>query len=277
MSALAHPFRRLPYALAASGLGVMVLLALAGGLIAPHDPVAIDIATRLKPPSAEHWLGTDQFGRDLFSRLLVGAGTSLRISFAAVALATVCGVILGAAAGYFRGLADRVISAVTEALLALPGILLALALIAVIGPSEGGVMLALGIAYTPNVARVVRGSVLSLRERPFVEASRGFGHPHLFVITRHILPNLTGVLTVLASGFLAQALLSESALSFLGLGAPPPYPSWGGILADGQAFMGDAPWLSVFPGLAIALTLLCVNLVGDALRDAFDPRGVRRP
>lgn len=265
-------FRRPVRLIAAGALVLIVLIAAVGGLVAPYDPIALNIDARLLPPSPAHWLGSDHFGRDLFSRMLVGAGASIRVSLIAVGLACVGGIALGAAAGYFGGILDRIVSGLTEGFLAMPGILLALALIAVIGASENGVITALAIAFTPHVARVVRGSVLSLKERPYVEAARAFGHPPLYIIARHILPNAIGPITVLASSYFAQALLSESALSFLGLGVPPPHPSWGGILAESQGFMADAPWLSIFPGAAIAVTLLCINLTGDALRDHFDPR-----
>jgi len=260
------------YKFSVVGLGLIIVSAVIGSVYTPYDPLALSIDTRLEPPSWAHWMGTDHFGRDLLSRLLVGAGVSLRVSLATVTLALTLGVLLGTAAGYFRGITDRVISGVVDSLLAMPGILLALALIAVVGASEYGVIIALGLAYTPNVTRVVRGNVLSLRETNYVETAKLFGHPHWFIILRHIIPNVVGPLTVLASAYFAQALLSESVLSFLGLGVPPPHPSWGGILAESRQFMTDAPWISIFPGLMIVLSLLFINLTGDALRDHFDPR-----
>ena len=260
------------YTFSSIGLVFICLLASVGVIYTPFDPLALEVNARLEAPSLTHWLGTDHFGRDLFSRLLVGAGVSLRVSLATVLVALSLGIVLGTSAGYFRGVVDRVISAIVDAFLAMPGILMALALIAVVGASEAGVIIALGLAYTPNIARVVRGNVLSLREANFVEAARLFGHPHWFIIARHIVPNVIGPLTVLASSYFAQALLSESVLSFLGLGVPPPYPSWGGILAESRQFISEAPWLSIFPGLTIVWALLCINLTGDALRDYFDPR-----
>jgi peptide/nickel transport system permease protein len=255
-----------------TGLALMVFAALLGMLYTPYDPLHLDIVRRLQPPSGGHWFGTDQFGRDVLSRVLTGAAVSLRVSLATVAFAAIAGVILGALAGYFRGWVDRVIGVFVDAFLALPGILLALVLIALVGTGETGVVIALGMAYAPSIARVVRASVLSIREQAYVEAARLFGHPQWYVICRHVVPNVAGPLTVLVTGYYAQALLAESTLSFLGLGVPPPHPSWGGILAEGQAFLADAPWLSVFPGLAIVVSLLCINLVGDALRDRLDPR-----
>jgi len=267
-----HPNRRPVYWAALAGLGAVMLAAVIGVAAPPYDPVAIAPEIRLAPPSVAHWLGTDQFGRDLFSRMLAGAGVSMRVAFFSTTVATLAGVALGGVAGYFGGPLDRILSSLTEAMLALPGILLALALVAIVGASEVGVVLALGIAYTPNVARVVRGFVLSLRERPYVEMARNLGRGHVAILVGHIAPNMIGPIIVLASSYFALALLSESALSFLGLGVPPPYPSWGGILAEGQAFLADAPWLSLFPGAAITFTVLCINLIGDHLRDRFDPR-----
>lgn len=260
------------YRISACGLLALVAIAVVGAVYTPYDPLKLSVDARLQAPSLVYWLGTDHFGRDLLSRLMVGAGVSFRVALATVVVALGLGVLLGTVAGYFRGLADRVISGVIDAFLAMPGILLALALIAVVGSSESGVVIALGLAYTPNVARVVRGNVLSLRQTAFIEAARLFAQPHWYIIARHIVPNVVGPLTVLASAYFAQALLSESVLSFLGLGVPPPYPSWGGILAESRQFFSDAPWLSIFPGLAIVLSLFCINMVGDALRDALDPR-----
>ncbi|GIL39121.1 ABC transporter permease [Roseiterribacter gracilis] len=272
MSALQRLRRRPLYLAAFGGLAMLFALAVLGAIYTPYDPLRIDVAARLVAPSRAHLLGTDQFGRDLLSRLMAGAAVSLRVSLFSVVLAMSLGITLGACAGYFGGLIDRLIGTLVEALLAMPGILLALVLVALLGSSETGVVVALGLAYTPNVARVVRGHVLTLRDALFVQASFLFGHGSGWILRRHILPNLLGPLTVLASSYFAQALLSESVLSFLGLGVPPPHPSWGGILAEGRSFMHDAPFLSLFPGLAIALTLLCTNLTGDALRDAYDPR-----
>ncbi len=272
MKGFLHQLRRPAYGASAAGLTLVLVAAAVGRIYTPFDPLDLSVLERLQPPSWQHWFGTDHFGRDLLSRLLVGAWVSVSVSLAAVGLAMVLGVTLGTVAGYFRGVTDRILSGITDAFLAMPGILLALALIAVIGPSTSGVIVALGLAYTPHVARVVRGNVLSLREAHFVEVSRLFGHPAWYVIVRHVAPNVVGPLTVLGSAYFAQALLSESVLSFLGLGVPPPYPSWGGILAEGRRFVADAPWLTVFPGLAIMLALFCINLLGDALRDHLDPR-----
>ena len=272
MTLLNQAFTSPVYKASAIALAFIILTAITGLFYTPHDPLALSIDKRLLAPSLEHLMGTDHFGRDVFSRLLVGAGVSLKVSLLTIGFALFLGVVLGASAGYFGGFIDRIISGVIDAFLAMPGILLALALISVLGTSLSGVVIALGFAYTPNIARVVRGKVLSLRQSAFIEAARLFRHPHWFIIVRHIIPNVTGPITVLASSYFAQALLSESVLSFLGLGVPPPHPSWGGLLAESQKFVADAPWLSLFPGLAIVITLLSINLVGDALRDYLDPK-----
>lgn len=253
-------------------VGIAALAALAGQVATPYDPIALDFTARLAPPSWAHWLGTDQFGRDVLSRLLSAASVSMTVSLLTVALAMAIGITVGAVSGYFGGWLDRLVMTVIDAFMALPGLLLALALMAAIGPSKWGVILALGLAYAPGVTRVVRGIALSLREKEYVEASRAMGNGPLYTIVRHLIPNCIGPLTVLATAFFALAILAESALSFLGLGVPPPYPSWGGMLADARSYFGFAPWLAIFPGLAISITLLGINLVGDGLRDRFDPR-----
>ena len=265
-------FRRANASIGALLIGLALVAALIGQIGTPYDPIALDFNARLVPPSWEHWLGTDQFGRDVLSRLLSAASISVTVSVLTVALAMAIGVSVGAVSGYFGGWLDRVVMTIVDAFMALPGLLLALALMAAIGQSQWGVILALGLAYSPSVTRVVRGIALSLREKEYVEASRAMGHSDLFTILRHIIPNCIGPLTVLATAFFALAILAESALSFLGLGVPPPYPSWGGMLADARSYFTFAPWLAIFPGLAISIAVLGVNLFGDALRDRFDPR-----
>ena len=265
-------FRRANASIGALLIGLALVAALIGQIGTPYDPIALDFNARLVPPSWEHWLGTDQFGRDVLSRLLSAASISVTVSVLTVALAMAIGVSVGAVSGYFGGWLDRVVMTIVDAFMALPGLLLALALMAAIGQSQWGVILALGLAYSPSVTRVVRGIALSLREKEYVEASRAMGNSDLFTILRHIIPNCVGPLTVLATAFFALAILAESALSFLGLGVPPPYPSWGGMLADARSYFTFAPWLAIFPGLAISMAVLGVNLFGDALRDRFDPR-----
>lgn len=253
-------------------VGLLILAAMAGWLWTPFDPLRIEFRARLAPPSALHPLGADEFGRDVLSRLMRGAATSAWISLATVALAIVAGTAVGIVTGYVRGWVDRVAMTFVDALLAFPGILLALGLLAVFGAGPGGIVAALGLAYTPSVARIVRGSVLSLRERGFVEASRVMGNSELFTMVRHVMPNCIAPLTVLATSMFGWVILSESALSFLGLGVPPPAPTWGNMLASGRPFIGQAPWLAIFPGLCISVTLLGINLLGDAVRDRLDPR-----
>lgn len=251
---------------------VLVFLALLGLVWTPFDPLKIDLLARFQAPSAVHWLGTDEFGRDVFSRLLIGARTSLWISLLTVSVAVLAGTLIGMLAGYLRGWTDRLLMMFNDALLAFPGILMALGIMAIIGASKYGIVLALGIAYTPSVVRVVRGTVLSLRELEYIEASRVIGNSELYTMLRHIAPNCLAPLCVLATSMFGWALLSESALSFLGLGVPPPAATWGNMLASSRPYIASAPWLGVFPGLFICLALLAINLFGDALRDRLDPR-----
>lgn len=253
-------------------LGFIVLLALVGAVAAPYDPLVLSFENRLVPPSTDHWLGTDQFGRDTFSRVAAAAGTSLLVSALSVVFAVGIGTFLGAITGYTGGWFDRITMTVVDAFMAFPGILLALAIMAVIGPHRYGVVLALGLAYLPNVVRIVRGVVLSVREKEYIEASRAAGNSGLYTIVSHVIPACISPVTVIGTAIFGGALLTESALSFLGLGVPPPAPTWGGLLSDATLYMSVAPWLSLFPGLAISITLLGVNLFGDALRDRFDPR-----
>ena len=266
---------RYPPANALIGGGLLLLLvaiALLGLVWTPYDPLRLDLLARLKPPSAAHWLGTDEFGRDVLSRLMIGARTSLWISLLSVSVAVVAGTLIGLLAGYMRGWTDRLLMMVNDALLAFPGLLMALGIMAIIGASQYGIVLALGIAYTPSVVRVVRGSVLSLRELEFIEASRVIGNSQLYTLFRHIAPNCLAPLCVLATSMFGWALLSESALSFLGLGVPPPAATWGNMLAASRPYIASASWLGLFPGLFICLALLAINLFGDALRDRLDPR-----
>jgi peptide/nickel transport system permease protein len=266
-------FLRRPNAIAGGILlGVMLLAALMGAIYTPYDPVANDLLTRLKPPSGAHWFGTDEWGRDVFSRLLFGAGVSVSISFFTVIAAVTSGALIGVATGYFGGWFERISMAILDALLAFPSLIMALGMMTVFGPSRIGVIAALSLAYMPSVARVVRSSVLSVREKEFVEASRVMGNSEVFTMFRHVLPNCIAPIIVLATALFGWALLAESALSFLGLGVPPPASSWGGMLSDSRNFVGQAPWLALVPGISISATLLGINLFGDALRDQLDPR-----
>jgi peptide/nickel transport system permease protein len=254
-------------------VGGVVICALIGALWTPFDPLRLNIRARLAPPgTGAYWLGTDEFGRDVLSRLLAAASTSLLIGILTVGFATTFGTVIGVSTGFLRGWVDRIIMAFNDALLAFPGVLLALGLLAVFGANKYGIVFALGLAYTPSVARVVRGTVLSLREKEFVEASRVMGNSELFTMVRHVLPNCIAPLTVLATSMFGWVILAESGLSFLGLGVPPPAPTWGNMLSASRPFMAQAVWLGVLPGLCISLTLLGINLLGDALRDRLDPR-----
>lgn len=253
-------------------IALLFLVAIVQTFWMPHDPMKLNFASRLKPPSAEFLLGTDEFGRDIVSRLMMGAATSVSISLMTVGLAVLLGTAIGLISGYNRGLVDRVIMIFNDALLAFPGMLLALGLLSVFGANKYGIIIALGFAYTPSVARVVRGAVMSLREREFIRASRTMNNSELYTMLRHVLPNCLAPLIVLGTSMFGWTLLSESALSFLGLGVPPPAPTWGNMLAAGRPFIEQAAWLAIFPGVCISLTLLGVNLLGDALRDRLDPQ-----
>ena len=257
------------------GLTVIVInivVAILAPVFATHDPLSINLELMAASPSAQNWFGTDEYGRDIYSRVIYGSRISLYISLLSVFVATFIGGIIGAVTGYFGGLVDNLIMRFMDALMAFPAILLAIGILAALGPNLYNVVLALGIVYTPRFARLVRGSVLSLREKEYVEASRALGNGDLFIIFRHILPNCMAPIIVQATACLAYAILAEAALSFLGLGAPPPAPSWGNILSEARNFMMDNPMMTVFPGLAITLAVLGFNLFGDALRDVLDPR-----
>jgi peptide/nickel transport system permease protein len=253
-------------------VALLVLTVLLGFAWTPYDPIAIDLAHPLQPPSLAHWLGTDQFGRDVLSRAMIGARISAELALETVAAAVLCGTGLGLLTGYLRGWTDRAVMMICDAVLAFPPILLALALVAILGPSRRSVMLALSIAYIPVVTRVVRGAVLSIREGEYIQASVLCGDSTLYTLWRHVLPNAMAPIVVLATSLFGWVVLYESALSFLGVGVPPPAPTWGNMLADSRPYMETASWLSIVPGLCIVGTLLGVNLLGDALRDWLDPR-----
>jgi peptide/nickel transport system permease protein len=253
-------------------IGILLLIAALSLVWTPYDPLALSFRAKLAAPGPEHWLGTDEFGRDVLSRLIVGAGTSVWISLLTVTFAVCAGTAIGVLSGYIRGWFDRIVMAFNDALLAFPGILLALGLLAVVGANKYGIIVALGLAYTPSVARIVRGTVLSLREREYIAASRVMGNSEAYTMFRHIMPNCVAPLTVLATSMFGWVLLAESSLSFLGLGVPPPAPTWGNMLASGRPYINQAIWLGIFPGLCISITLLGINLLGDAVRDRLDPR-----
>ncbi len=253
-------------------LGLVVLAAVFGHDLAPYGPNDVNVLDRLQAPGVHHWFGTDELGRDVFSRVLVAARVSLQVGLVAVGIALTCGVLLGLVAGFYGGWVDDVVMRVMDMLFAFPAILLAIAILAVLGPGSVNAMIAIGIVYTPIFARITRAGVLSAREEVFVRAARSIGASDARLLRLHVLPNALAPLIVQTSLSLAFAILSEAALSFLGLGVQPPDPSWGRMLYEGRDFIQQAWWMGVFPGLAIFLTVLSFNLVGDALRDALDPR-----
>jgi peptide/nickel transport system permease protein len=250
----------------------LVIVALAAPLIARYDPNIQDTARRLEPPSKSHPLGLDDLGRDVLSRVLYGARVSLRVGFSVVLLASIIGITLGAMSGYFGGWTDTIIMRITDILLAFPGILLAIALVAVLGPSLNNVILALATIGWVGYARLVRGQVLKVREMEFVTAAKALGARSPRVIVRHVLPNVINPVIVMATLGLAGAILSEAALSFLGLGVQPPTPSWGAMLTAGRRYLGLANHLAIFPGAAIMLAVMGLNFLGDGLIDALDPK-----
>lgn len=251
---------------------VLILVALAAPLISPFDPNSQDTFRRLEPPSKQHPLGLDDLGRDVLSRILWGARVSLRVGFSVVFLASIIGITLGAIAGYFGGAVDTVVMRITDILLAFPGILLAIALVAVLGPSLNNVILALATIGWVGYARLVRGQVLKVREMEFVTAAKALGARSPRVIVRHVLPNVINPVIVMATLGLAGAILAEAALSFLGLGVQPPTPSWGAMLTAGRRYLGLANHLAIYPGIAIMLAVMGLNFLGDGLIDALDPK-----
>ncbi len=251
---------------------VNLLICLLAPYIATHDPYKIDVLHQTERPSAEFWFGTDEFGRDIFSRVIYGGRISIYISFLTVLVASVLGVITGVIAGYYGGWLDNILMRCMDALMSFPAILLAIGIMGVLGANVYNVVIALGVVYMPRFARLLRASALPLKEKEFVEASRALGSSDFTIIIRHILPNSMAPLIVQATAFLAYAVLAEAVLSFLGLGTPPPTPSWGCILSEARDFMLENPYMTMFPGLAITILVLGLNLFGDALRDILDPR-----
>lgn len=256
-------------------LALIVLAALAAPWIAPHDPMAMNPLQRLKPPSAEHLLGTDNFGRDLYSRVIWGARVSLLIGIGAAVVSVLIGMAIGLVAGFFRTM-DAIIMRIMDALMAIPAILLAIALVALNGPSIGSVIAAITIPEIPRVVRLVRAVVLSAREEPYVEAALALGTPLWKVLTGHLLPNTIAPMIVQGTYILASAILTEAILSFLGAGVSTETPTWGNIMAEGRTFFRIKPELILWPGLVLSLCILSVNLLGDAARDMLDPRLKKR-
>jgi peptide/nickel transport system permease protein len=253
-------------------IGILVLMALTANFLRPEGYDAQELRNGLLPPSAQHWLGTDELGRDLITRIVYGSRVSLQVGIIATLISAIVGVFLGAVAGYMGGKVDYLIQAMVDISWAFPTVLMAIFMVAVLGPGLINVMIAVGLVYWGGYARVVRGQILSLREWDFVTAARALGAPASRIILRHMLPNVIAPVIVMSSLMMGDAILIEATLSFLGMGARPPIPSWGSILADGRSHMRLAPWVMIFPGLAIMLTVLGFNLLGDGLRDATDPR-----
>ena len=270
-SAWRRLLRHRSFIIGASLFAIVVAMALLAGWIAPHQPNQTNFRYRFGAPNEIYWLGTDRSGRDVLSRVIYGSQVSLRIGLMVVIVTAFFGAIIGSIAGYFRAL-DDVIMRVMDGLMAFPGILLAIAIAAALGPSELNAVIALSIAYTPRTSRVVRAAVLVVREMEYVEAARAIGAGHLRILLRHILPNSMTPLIVQMTFIFALAILAEAVLSFIGVGPPPPTPTFGNIIADGRNYIQEAPWISLFPGIAIAMCVLGLNLLGDGLRDALDPR-----
>lgn len=257
------------------GMGIITLLVLAAlgcQWLAPMDPVQQNLSDRLLAPSFHHFMGTDQYGRDVFSRILYGSRISLAVGLVAVSIYIFIGTFVGAVAGYYGGLLDAILMRLVDILLCIPTFFLILMVIAFVGPSIINVMVIIGLTSWTDVARIVRGEVLSLKEREFVQAARVIGMKDIRIIMKHILPNAMGPILVVATLGIGGAILTESALSFLGLGVQPPTPSWGNMLQEGKDHLTDAWWLVTFPGLTIFITILGYNLMGQGLRDLLDPR-----
>ena len=258
-------------------VGALVLLlvtlaALFAGQVAPYNPTRQDFRVERESPSLAHLMGTDEFGRDVLSRVIWGAQASLQAGATAASIALVVGLVLGMLAAYYGGTTDNVIMRLMDVLLAFPYILLAIAVVAILGPGLRNAMIAIGIVYVPYYARVVRGAVLSVRARDYVEAARALGARDRRVMWQHVLPNTLAPVIVQTTLNVGSAIIDTAGLSFLGLGTQPPTPDWGNMLSAGRSYVIDSPWIATFPGLAILVTVLAFNLMGDALRDAFDPR-----
>ena len=260
-----------------SGLGALVVVIVVAAAVfapwvTPYSPAEQNLLNRFSPPTAEHWFGTDNFGRDLFTRVVYGARISLAVGVVSVLIAVAVGGFLGLLSGFLGGLVDRIINFFVEIIMAFPLLLLAIAVLAALGPGIGNVMIAIGISSVPLFARVVRAETRALRERDFITAATSLGASSMRLLLKHITPNVIASLVVLASTRIATAMLAEAGLSFLGIGIRPPTASWGVMVADGRVFLERAPWLALIPGAAVMVTVLAFNLVGDGLRDALDVR-----
>ncbi|WP_153732379.1 ABC transporter permease [Sporosarcina obsidiansis] len=253
-------------------IALILVVAILAKWIVPFDPYYMDTNSTLTAPNSEHWFGTDQFGRDIFSRILYGTQISLKVGLIAVGFSLFFGTIIGIVAGYFGGKIDQILSRITDVLFSFPDILLALVIMAILGPSLTNLMIAIGIVYTPIFARIARGAVLNIRDSLYIEAARSMGVNSFQIMLRHILPNSLAPLIVQVTLSFAFAILAEAALSFLGLGVSPDTPSWGIMLSEAKDWMEISWWTAIFPGIAITLAVLSFNIMGDGLRDALDPR-----
>ena len=256
------------------GLGLvlfMVFVAIFAPWLSSHDPLYLDVMNRLQAPSPDHWFGTDEFGRDLFSRVVYGARISLFVGFIVMLVTSVLGILFGVLAAYYKFL-DNVLMRIMDGLMALPGMLMAIALMAVLGPKVSNVIITLSAIYMPRTVRIVRSVVLVVREMTYVQAARALGVRDFGIMFKDVLPGCLPLVIVQGTFIFAYSILTEAALSFLGAGVPPHIPSWGTIISSGQLFMRDVPWISLFPGIAIVLTCLGLNMFGDGLRDALDPQ-----
>lgn len=255
---------------------LVILITILTSLLVPflhlQDPVALDLRNRLKPPSSEHLFGTDNYGRDVLSRVIWGGRISLLVGILSVALATIIGVILGLISGYYGSWIDVVIMRITDILLSFPALLLAMAICAALGSSLWNVIVAISVVTVPRFSRLVRGSTVSIREEDFIEAARALGQRPTKIMIFHILPNILSPILVMVTLWIPAAIITEASLSFLGLGVMPPTPTWGNIIGEGKSYLQNAPWIAIFSGVAIMLLVLSFNFVGDAARDAFDPR-----
>jgi peptide/nickel transport system permease protein len=262
--------------LGAFGMAIVIVMAVAGfsaELIAPYSPTANDFAAMTEAPSRAHWLGTDQFGRDLLSRIIFGARTALIVGLTSALVGGVAGLVMGVGSAYFGGLIDLVLQRVFDVMMAFPLIIMALAVVAIFGTGVQNVIIAITIPLVPRCARVVRSSALAIREVPYVDAARACGYGHVRIILRHMVPNVVAPFLIMITAFVGQAILAEASLSYLGLGVQEPVPAWGLMLQGGaEEYASTAPWIAIFPGLAIMLSVLGINLFGDALRDELDPK-----
>jgi len=253
-------------------LALLILLAIIAPLISSYDPTAVALRTRLQPPSASHFFGTDEFGRDILTRVFYGARISLPVGLIALAIGVSLGTLVGLIAGFYGKAVDALLMWMVDVLLAFPGLLLALLVVAILGVDLRNVMIAVGVSMIPRFARLVRGTVLSAKENLYVDAARAIGVPERRILVRHVLPNVISPVIVLGTLSLGVTILTAAGLSFVGLGAKPPSPEWGAMIAEGRQFLQRQWWIGTFPGVAILLTVLAVNLIGDGLRDALDPR-----